>query len=888
MPKFILIDGNSLMNRAFYALPPLTNQSGFQTNGIFGFLNMLNRVMKEEKPEYLVVAFDAGKKVFRHEIYENYKGSRKETPEALKLQFPVLKEVLAAMGIPQLEIKGYEADDLIGTLARQGSEAGFEVLIITGDRDSFQLIGPHTTVLYTKRGITEIERVDEAYLFEKYGIKSWQVVDLKGLMGDSSDDIPGIPGIGEKTALKLLEAHESLEGVLAAVDQYAGKKLGESLQEYADQARMSKELARIDCQVPLAEKITDFVPGEGVLAEKIRLFKELEFRNMLEEALKEEAALQDGESPDAEGVGSAIKQVEIIADLQALDAYMQKLQADHFFFLPLGLSQGYGKYLWQAIGLKIPGQPAVFINLTTASETENFITVLKPYFENEKFTKVVVDAKTAYLYLTSLDVEPKGVYHDLLLMGYLLDSAKPYRLLYGLEELEKLDAVKLAKEAAKKGTALWDANKVGSWLEAMAVLYNDLPGRLQELLMWPLYDQVERPLALILGNMEKQGMQIRPEVLTEMGEDLTRKIEETSSKIFKLAGQTFNLNSPKQLGEILFVKMGLPKGKKTKTGYSTDAETLEFLAEEHEIARYILEYRQYSKLKSTYVDGLLAIMNPETYKLHTSFNQTIAVTGRLSSTEPNLQNIPIRIEEGRRIRKAFVASPGCLLLAGDYSQIELRILAHLSGDELLQEAFIQGQDIHRRTASEVFGVPMEEVTSEQRRAAKAVNFGLIYGMSDFGLSQDLGISRAEAKEYIEMYFRRYPKVKAYLEEIPVKAAKLGYVETLLHRRRYLPELASRNFHTRSFGQRAAMNAPIQGTAADIMKLAMVKVYELLKSQNLEKTMILQVHDELIFDMPADKINLIQEPIRKTMEEVVELSVPLRVDIKKGPDWYNMN
>lgn len=891
MQKLILIDGNSLVNRAFYAVPPLTNQKGFQTNGIFGFLNMLNRVLKEEKPQYLVVAFDAGKTVFRHEMYENYKGSRKETPEPLKLQFPVLKEVLAAMGIPQLEKPGFEADDLIGTLACKGSQAGLEVLIITGDRDSFQLIDANTTVLFTKRGITELERFDEAHLYEVYQLKPSQIIDLKGLMGDASDDIPGIPGIGEKTALKLLAEHKSLEGVLAAHDQYAGKKLGEKLVEFAQQAHLSKSLATIDCQVPLEQDIKDFVPGKGNPAEKIRLYKELEFKSMLEAALKEEAVMETVSGLEAGDAAPAALAAAVpakeISDWAALVTYMQGLKENYLFILPQGLPLGYGRYQWQMLGLKVPGQPAVYIDFTSLSRMQSCLEVLKPYFEDEKLTKVAVDAKAAYMYLTSAGIAPQGVFHDLVLMGYLLDPAKPYHWLTGLEGLEKLDAVKQAKAAAKQGKEAWDGQVMGGWVEAMASLYKELPGRLQELNMWTLYEQAERPLALILGQMEQQGMQICPEVLEEMGEDLAGKIAKTSDRIFQLAGLTFNLNSPKQMGEVLFDKMGLTKGKKTKTGYSTDADTLEYLAQEHEIARYILDYRQYSKLKSTYIDGLLAIMNPATHKIHTSLNQTIAVTGRLSSTEPNLQNIPVRLEEGRQIRKAFVASPGCLLLSGDYSQIELRILAHLSGDELLQQAFINGQDIHRRTASEVFGIPMEAVSSAQRRAAKAVNFGLIYGISDFGLSQDLGISRAEAKRYMEMYFLRYPKVKAYLDQIPAMAAEQGYVETLMHRRRYLPELASRNFHLRSFGQRAAMNAPIQGTAADIMKLAMVKVQEVLAAHGLSGTMVLQVHDELIFDLPADKIDSIREPIRKAMQEVCVLSVPLLVDMKCGPDWYHM-
>lgn len=887
MGKLILIDGNSLANRAFYALPPLTNQAGFSTNAIFGFCNMLNRVLKEERPDFLVVAFDAGKIVFRHQMFEGYKGKRKATPEELRVQFPVLKEVLKAMGVPQLEKTGFEADDLIGTLARQGSEAGMQVLIITGDRDSFQLIDPQTSVLYTKRGITEIERYDEAHLKEVYDLEPWQMIELKGLMGDASDDIPGIPGVGEKTALKLLQEHKTLEGVLAASGDYAGKKLGEKLVEFADQARLSKALATIDRQITLEQSITEFKPQKGDLQERLRLFKELEFKGLFEEALKEQQAASADDIP----FEAISREAGVITDWVELAEYMGRMPSGTgeacLYFLPQAGSLEIGRYTWQALGLKLAGQPPVCLQWEGSDQLASFLEILKPYCEDKELTKVMVNSKAAYLILNASGIGLAGTNHDLQLMGYLLDPAKPYRVLKGLESLEEKEAGKAAKEAAKKGESLWNAASLGLILDAMETLYQDLPSKLKELSMWELYETAERPLALILGAMEVQGMQIDPEVLRQIGRHLSERIEDTSKQIYALAGQVFNLNSPKQMGEILFDKMGLAKGKKTKTGFSTNADILEYLAQEHEIARLILDYRQYAKLKSTYVDGLLAIMDPVTHKIHTSLNQTITVTGRLSSTEPNLQNIPVRLDEGRQIRKAFVASKGCILLSGDYSQIELRIMAHLSEDPALQSAFREGQDIHRRTASEVFGIPMEEVTAFQRRAAKAVNFGLIYGISDFGLSQDLGIPRVEAKEYMERYFNRYPRVRAFLDEITAEAVEKGYAETILHRRRYLPELKSSNYQIRSFGQRAAMNAPLQGTAADIMKLAMVRVHQVLESAGLAHTMVLQVHDELLFDLPEERLDLVKEPIRRAMENVLELAVPLKVDMKKGYDWYNM-
>lgn len=888
MGKLMLIDGNSLANRAFYALPPLTNHAGFSTNAIFGFCNMLQRVLKEEKPDYVVVAFDAGKIVFRHDMFEGYKGKRKATPDELRKQFPVLKEVLQAMGIPQLEKAGFEADDLIGTLAREGSEAGMQVLIITGDRDSFQLIDPRTTVLYTKRGITEIERFDETHLREVYDLEPWQMIELKGLMGDTSDDIPGIPGIGEKTALKLLQQYRTLEGVLAASSDYAGKKLGEKLVEFADQARLSKTLATIDRKIPLEQPIADFRPFKGDLQEKLRLFKELEFKSLLEEALREQ---QESAVPSAVQETNLRQKAGTVTDWQELAEYMQDAMTAHenfcLYFLPSVDALAGSRFSWQAIGLKLEGKPAISLEWTDQTQLKMYLEILKPYFEDRGLVKVMANAKTAYMALRASGIQLAGNAQDLLLMGYLLDPAKPFRMLQGLEGLEDVESGKAARDAVKKGETLWSADRLGEYLEAMEELYHVLPEKLKELSMWVLYEKAERPLAPILGAMEMRGVQVDPEVLRQIGRHLSEKIEETTQKVYALAGQSFNLNSPKQMGEILFDKLGLAKGRKTKTGYSTGADILESLAQENEIARSILDYRQYAKLKSTYIDGLLAIMDPETQKIHTSFNQTITVTGRLSSTEPNLQNIPVRMEEGRQIRKAFIASPGCVLLSGDYSQIELRILAHFSGDPVLQSAFREGQDIHRRTASEVFGVPMDEVTPFQRRAAKAVNFGLIYGISDFGLSQNLEISRAEAKEYMDRYFSRYPRVRVFLDELTAEAVKKGYAETILHRRRYLPELKSSNFQIRSFGQRAAMNAPLQGTASDIIKLAMVQVHELLENEGLADAMVLQVHDELLFDLPESKIEEVREPIRRAMENVLELAVPLKVDMKKGYDWYNM-
>jgi len=965
MEKLMLIDGNSLANRAFYAISSLANSEGFATNAIFGFLNMLSRARKEEKPDRIAVAFDAGKKVFRHDMYENYKGSRKSTPEELRAQFPVLREVLSAMGVPWLETEGYEADDLIGTLASMGSRAGMAVRIITGDRDCFQLIDGNTAVLFTRRGITELERFDESHLREAYGLEPWQIVELKGLMGDSSDDIPGVPGVGEKTALKLLADHQSVEGVLAAAGEYAGKKLGEKLTEYGDLARLSRRLAEICREAPLSLGLEDLKPTAGNVEEKIRLFRRLEFKGLLAEAIKErdagagggmtgssgagkgaekggvpgaapaseggvdgtdgmaapqssgtaagetgsggveaapEAALDEGGQMNLFGSpgGMATPPLSVgaagrIEGVNELAEYLAPLKdGGRLYVLPAIQGQSRRSFSWLGLGLMREGWEAVWLSPSEAADgdTDGFwrdaLSVLKPWLGSASVTKIFIDAKQAYLHFMESGACLTGPYEDLHLMSYLADPANPWRMLPGLEELEPDLLARSLKEAAKSGEAFWNAAKAGRYLAAMEFDRKELKTYLEACGLWPLYKDAEEPLALILGDMERQGILIAPGVLREQGEGLKEKIDTAEKEIHGMAGRAFNINSPKQLGEILFDQMGLPRGKKTKTGYSTDADTLEYLAGEYEIAGRILEYRQYAKLQSTYVEGLLAIMDRASNRIHSSLNQTITVTGRLSSTEPNLQNIPVRLEEGRRIRRAFIPSPGCVFLSGDYSQIELRILAHFCGDEALRRAFAEGQDIHRSTAAEVFGVDPRDVTAQQRRAAKTVNFGMIYGISDFGLAQDLGIDRGEAKAYMERYFDRYPGVRVWFDRLLLEAADRGYVETLFHRRRYLPELKSRNYHVRGFGQRAAMNAPLQGTAADIMKLAMIAVRKILDREGLGTTMILQVHDELLFDMPEDKAASLKNEIKTAMEGAAILAVPLLVDMKTGRDWYSMD
>jgi len=1016
--KLVLIDGNSLANRAFYAIPSLANRDGFPTNAVFGFLNMVNRVLRDEKPDYFAVAFDAGRKVFRHDMYAEYKKDRKGMPDDLRVQMPVLRDALDAMGLCWLELESYEADDLIGTLATRASGDGIQVRIVTGDKDCFQLIDNNTSVLFTRKGISELEVFDEAHLRDTYNIEPWQVVELKGLMGDNSDGIPGIPGIGEKTALKLLEDHKDVESVLAAAGAYSGKKLGERLSEHGELARLSRRLAVIDRDAPVAISVSELIPGTPDIEAKIRLYRELGFKGFLAEALREKdekdtAARAAGYGEKAGGVGGAgnagnvdgdgksgnsgksgnienadsadsvdsagyaanakggldagaqslrrasgvesvreadilpkaevFRDAEIIRDSARLNEYLSSLDnGGKLYLLPLTHDKNKRSYSWLSIALRVSGHSPVLLPIDTENDLTRYVSALKPYLSNEAIQKVFIDAKHAILAFKSLDAPISGSYADLSLMGYLLNPASPWQPLEGIEELEpdvfakrikadiKAKTGLSASAGSKRKTGLKEnteskesdgsienaeskndngsienaeslnddvlnklsdglvnPKKVASWMAAIESLEDSLKRRLESEDMWELYKRAEEPLAAILGDMEWRGVRIDPDALREQGRSLRDKLKDEEEAIYRLAGQVFNINSPSQLGVILFEKMNLPKGKKMKTGYSTDADTLDVLARDYEIAGRILEYRQYAKLLSTYVDGLLAVMDAKTNRIHSSLNQTITVTGRLSSTEPNLQNIPIRMEEGRRIRKAFIASAGNRLLSGDYSQIELRVLAHLSGDEALTEAFRRGQDIHRSTAAEVFGVKPENVTPGQRQAAKAVNFGLIYGISDFGLAQDLGISRDEAKSYMDRYFRRYPGVKVYFDRLLADAAEEGFVRTMLNRRRYLPELRSSNYHSRSFGQRAAMNAPIQGTAADIMKLAMVGVKRLLEREGLGETMVLQVHDELLFDMPAERTKSIKEEIRSVMENVAPLSVPLVVDMKEGDNWYAM-
>ena len=850
MEKLIIIDGNSLINRAFYGVPMLSNSKGVLTNAVYGFLNMMLNLLKEEKPEYLAVAFDVSKKVFRHEKYADYKANRKGMPEELAAQMPILKEVLRAMNIVILGKEGYEADDIIGTVVSKANKEGIYSIILTGDRDSLQLINENTVVYLTKKGISQLDKMDTAALLETYSLKPEQIKDLKGLMGDASDNIPGIAGVGEKTALKLLSQYHDIENLYAHKEELSGK-LGEKIVNGEAMAYLSKDLATIDCHIPIEFTWQELLRQKPNRTELIEIYQRLELNNLLKALLENEEGEEKQERKTVSGkrLTQAAELAEILKpDLTALGLV---------FFAA-------GKDKEGAVGIYFNGEGY----LLPLSEQHEVLEILAPHLENAETAVFTDDAKGLYDKCYQHAIELNNIIYDGDLAGYLLEPEREH----GVAK-QAYDYLSLTLEEKAEDYPFL-------FLQVLNDLKDIVPQKLEEKNLSGLYYNLELPLAKILVQMEHLGIKIDREYLNYLNEELSGRIEEISKHIYELAGEEFNINSPKQMGVILFEKMGMPVIKKTKTGYSTSAEVLDQL-KDFEIVREILAFRQLSKLKSTYVEGLLSLADEKDI-IHTSFNQTITATGRLSSTEPNLQNIPIKTEEGRRIRKAFVAKkPGNLLIACDYSQIELRVLAHMSGDEVLIDSFRNNEDIHARTASEVFGVPIAEVTKEQRRNAKAVNFGIIYGQSDFGLANELGISRKEAKQYIDGYFARYDTVKKWIDETIAATREKGYVETLAHRLRYISDINSKNFNLRSFAERTAVNTPIQGSAADIIKIAMLKIDKKLKEMKLESQMILQIHDELVFEVPPHEAQRLIKLAKEAMESAVVLQVPLKVDFKVG-------
>ena len=864
--RFLVLDGSSLIFRAFYALPGLSDSHGQPTGAIFGFSNMLTKLMAEQQPDLMVLAFDKSRHTFRTERYADYKGTRDKTPEELLSQFPLLREFAANMGIPFLEKDNYEADDIIGTLATQAAAKGYDVRVITGDRDALQLVRPNLRVLLTKKGISEIKDYDTAAFEEEYGFEPLKLIDLKGLMGDTSDNIPGVPGVGPKTASKLLLAYGSVENVLAHVGEVSGKKLKENLQTYADQARLSKELATIELHVP------DLTFAE----EDYRIQPDME---------KMQAFCDDHE-------------------LRAVWRNFERLYGPAELALDLdggengAAAQDLSYDLWDEAAVKTAARApylavsGIFSGLAPFASLEGLAVVAGPDAEKAGFVARDSAAFPALLQLLESDQQAvvfglkrydqaglrgQKAFFDVELAAYLLE---PERSKYALSELSQKYLQEAAPESFddEKAQAVWEA-------KAISRLYPLLGAKLEEEKLTHLMDTIELPLVEVLAAMEQNGVYVNRAHLAEKTEEVAGRLQKIEAAIYEMAGHDFNLNSPKQLGVVLFEELGLPVRKKTKTGYSTNAEVLESLRLEHPIIEQILAYRLWSKLKSTYLDGIAGLIRTDTGRVHTNFNQTVTATGRLSSSDPNLQNIPVRTEEGRMIRALFEPGEGydCLLSA-DYSQIELRLLAHMSGDENFIDAFKRGQDIHARTAAEVFGIPLEEVTPELRRHAKAVNLGIVYGISDFGLARNLHISRKEAGDYISRYFTRYPGVRAFMDKVVAETHETGYVTTMFGRRRELPAIKSRNFNQRMLAERMAMNTPIQGTAADVIKLAMIAAFRKLREAGLKSRILLQVHDELVLEVKESELETVQAILHEAMEHVVSLSVPLSIDVHWGRNW----
>ncbi|MBL5848746.1 DNA polymerase I [Bacillus sporothermodurans] len=872
--KLILIDGNSIAYRAFFALPLLNNEKGIHTNAIYGFTTMLMKILNEEKPTHILVAFDAGKTTFRHKTFKEYKGTRQKTPPELSEQFPFIRELLDAYGIQRYELANYEADDIIGTLSLKAEKEGFEVKVISGDKDLTQLSSKETTVCITKKGITDIEEYTPEHINEKYGLTPEQIIDMKGLMGDASDNIPGVPGIGEKTAIKLLKEFNTLENLLESIEHVSGKKLKEKLEEYKEQAIMSKQLATITREAPITIELNETKYKNENDEKLISLFKELGFNSLIDKldvktSLEQEEKMKDLPYEIVENITE-----ELFTSESSL--YVEILEDNYHTgeIIGFGMSNQNGTYFFPADeALKSP--------------------LFKNWAEDETKKKFVYDGKAAIVSLRRFGIDLKGIDFDLLIASYLLnpsenvDDFASVAKRHGFTDIQSNEQVygKGVKQKVPEKKVL--AEHVARKAVGISSVVDHCLKDLEENNQLQLFEELELPLSFILATMESTGIKVDVQRLKEMGEEILGRLQTIEAKIFDLAGEMFNINSPKQLGIILFEKLELPVIKKTKTGYSTSADVLEKLESKHEIVREILHYRQLGKLQSTYIEGLLKVVHSDNSRIHTRFNQVLAQTGRLSSVDPNLQNIPIRLEEGRKLRQAFIPTEkDWLIFSADYSQVELRVLAHIAGDEKLIAAFNENMDIHTKTAMDVFHVDKDDVTDNMRRQAKAVNFGIVYGISDYGLSQNLGITRKEAASFIERYFASYPGVKEYMNDIVQDAKEKGYVSTILKRRRYIPEITSRNFNIRSFAERTAMNTPIQGSAADIIKKAMIDMAARLKEEKLQTRLLLQVHDELIFEAPSDEIEILKKIVPEVMENAVDLVVPLKVDYAFGPTWFD--
>lgn len=873
MKKILLIDGSSLIFRAFYAIRNLTTKDGVFVNGVYGFLNMYYKALELINPTHIFVAFDKGSKTFRHNEFADYKGTRDNAPNEITYQFGILKDLLSSMNVNYLELDEYEADDIIGTIAKLAQKEGFEVDIFTGDRDYLQLVDDNILVYLTKKGISEIKLMNTESILEEYDLSPKQLIDVKALQGDSSDNIPGVKGVGEKTALKLIQEYGNLENLYENIDNLKGK-LKENLVNEKDKAYLSRYLGEIFLGVPIERNIEDFEIKDVNYNEYLKKLEKLEFNSIINKHfkdIKEESTVKSNQNIDFEVINFS----EIFEKIKNDDEISIKFFSDKGYIYRkkfyIGIYSNFNKKAYICKDFKL-------------SDFEKFCSL--------DINIIGYDIKEELFFALKNNLEFKN-YEDVMILEYLIDSNKGnYDILKVSNEFLNLEILDL-KEMLGKGKnkkTFFELEEdiifkfISQNVFAISALYDIFIEKAKENNLISLYENVEKPLVKVLADMEKTGVLVDRNKIIELNEEYSKLAYLYEQKVYELAGEVFNLNSPKQLGVILFEKIGLPVVKKTKTGYSTDVEVLEKLSKKHEIADYILKYRSLNKLISTYLDGILEYIMDDG-RVRTSFKQMITATGRLSSVDPNLQNIPIRSEEGKNIRKVFVADKNKVFIDADYSQIELRVLAHLSKDSVMIDSFKNDLDIHYKTASEVFGVPINEVTDNQRRSAKAVNFGIVYGISDYGLSKDLNITRNEARQYIDGYLNTYPSIKSYMEEIVNKAKKDGFVTTILDRKRYIPEINSKNFNIRSFGERIALNTPIQGSAADIIKLAMIKVYERLKIEKVNAKLILQIHDELIVECEESEKETVKKILKNSMENVYKLDLPLKVDICEGRNWY---
>ena len=931
MKKLVVIDGNNILNRAFYGImgsKMLMTSDGKYTNAVYGFLAILFKTLDELNPEYLAVTFDLKAPTARHKMYEGYKANRKGMPNELAEQMPIIKDVLRAMNIDIIEKEGYEADDIMGTLSRYGEKQGLEVVIVSGDRDTFQLATDKTTIKIprTKAGKTETEDFDRNKVIETYGVEPKQLIEVKGLQGDSSDNIPGVPGIGEKTALSLIKKYETIDNLYKMIDEGTDDLKGKQREKIVDNkelAYLSRTLGTINLEVPIDDNLESLKVEEWDKPKVLKLFKELNFNRYIERfGLDEENNVnkkledffeikkigsnlncEETENNNYDSLNSRTAEniVNVQNELERLKTLIRKEARLIYYFgtTPIDNPEKIVKEKVTSISIYNEKQNTVYVIDSLIDGFEDF---LKDIFEDEKIEKYGFKLTNDYIILKQMGIEFNNIKFDLEVAAYILNStnnkytiemlAKDYLNIDTADYLNddfKNNQEQLNLFDSQPSKAIEDENKMKQ--NAMNVycinkIAEVVTKKLEETNMLELFQTIDMPTVEVLSDMQWNGMYLSVDELEQYGKEIKEKIETLTQEIYDMCGMEFNINSPKQLGEVLFEKLGLPAIKKTKSGYSTAEEVLERLKPKHPVIQKILDYRQVMKLNSTYVEGLKPYVNPKTKRIHSFFHQTITATGRISSTEPNLQNIPVRMELGKKVRKVFKPADGCVYIDADYSQIELRVLAHISGDKNMIEAFNNGEDIHKQAASRVFGIPMEDVTKEQRSDAKAVNFGIVYGISEYGLGMQLGIPQKKAKIYIEQYLEKYEGIKNFMENVSEDAKEKGYVETLYHRRRYVPELQSNNFMVRSFGKRVAMNTPIQGTAADIMKIAMIKVLKELKDRNMKSKIVLQVHDEMMIEAPIEEKEAVKEILKRNMENVITLKVPLVVDAIEATNWYD--